>query len=128
MDSLTPYEAKEVVEAEDSIDDATRKTIEAIIKDANQLVVVLVMCLCLTMLGTLVVMPWYSFRLWQWYSLAGRHPSLMVYRPPLGSFADQFQRAKANLWSGLFIGFAFLGLITTTVAGVVLTLASAQGR
>jgi hypothetical protein len=97
-------ESKSFDVSQENIDPVSLKKIETIIKDANQLWLVIFMCICCTGLGAIVTGPWYFFRLMQWNSMARAQPQLLDRNAPDESLAKRFQYAKSNLITGMCFG------------------------
>ena len=90
--------------------------IEAIIKDAGQFWLAILMCIVCTGLGALIIGPWYLVRLVQWHAIARAQPMLVDPNALRGSLARRFQTAKIKL----VIGMSFGALIFFLVALLVL--------
>lgn len=99
------------------VDPGTVQKAEAIIKDAGQFWLAILMCIFCSALGSIIIAPWYLVRLLQWNSLATRQPMLVDPNVPKGSLAQRFQAAKIKLILGIcFGGVAFLiSLVTILV-------------
>ena len=92
-----------------NIDPATLKKVKAVVKDANQFWLAILLCvLCGGGMGMLIIGPWYLVRLIQWGSLAQQQPMLMDRDVPRGSLAQRFQSAKIRLIIGLGFGALML--------------------
>ena len=87
------------------------RKIAAIIKDASQWWLAIILCLFCTAVGMIVVGPWYGFRLVSWHSFAKKYPFLLEANPLRGSTAYKFQSAKWKLLCGLIIGLFLAGLV-----------------
>jgi hypothetical protein len=95
-----------------NIDPASLKKIEAIIKDAGQFWLAILMCIVCSALGSIIIGPWYLVRFLQWNSMAKAQPMLLTRDVPRGSLAQRFQSAKIKL----IIGMSFGALIFLLVA------------
>ncbi len=100
------------------MDNATRAKLDAIIKDANQFWIAILLCIFCSGIGSLIIGIWYCVRLVQWNAMARTHPLLMAANSPPTSIAGTFQRAKVKLILGLVFGavmlallFAYIGLL-----------------
>ena len=100
---------------------ADQKKIEAIIKDAGQFWLAIILCVFCSGLGALIIGPWYFVRLLQWNSIARSQPLLLDPNVPRGSVAQRFQSAKIKLIIG--IGFGAL-IFLLFVLYVVLLIAT----
>ena len=110
---LNPYAAPQAdspFAPEGNLDPALLKKVEAIIKDAGQFWLAILMCVFCTGLGAVIIGPWYLVRLLQWHSIAQAQPMLLNPHVPLGSISQKFQSAKWKLITGLSFG-AFIFLI-----------------
>ena len=94
----------------DNIDPASLNKIEAIIKDAGQFWLAIIICLVCSALGSIIIGPWYFVRLMQWRSMAQKLPMLLDQNAPHGSLAQRFQSAKIKLIIGISFGVAMLVL------------------
>ena len=95
-----------------SIDPASLKKIEAIIKDAGQFWLAILMCIVCSALGSIIIGPWYLVRFLQWNSMSHAQPMLLEPNAPRGSLAQRFQSAKIRL----IVGMSFGALIFLLVA------------
>lgn len=113
-----------------NIDPATLKKIEAIIKDAGQFWLAIIMCIICSAVGSIIIGPWYLVRLLQWNSLANANPMLLDRNVPRGSLAQKFQSAKIKLIIGICFGaviFALVGLLfVVSFAGALTAAQSAR--
>ncbi len=91
-----------------SLDPVARAKAEAIIKDASQFWLAILVTLLCSSLGGLIIGPWYLVRLLQWNSLKKSEAELAQINPPPGSLAAQFQSAKVKLIVGLCFGAMML--------------------
>ncbi|KLU04964.1 putative signal peptide protein [Rhodopirellula islandica] len=87
------------------------KKVEAIIKDARQFWLAIVLCFFCSGIGLVIIFPWYLFRLFQWRSLAQQHPFLTEPNAPTGSLPKRFQSAKLKLILGIVFGLLTFGLL-----------------
>ncbi|MAD80404.1 MAG: hypothetical protein CMJ50_06120 [Planctomycetaceae bacterium] len=85
--------------------------IEAIIKDAGQFWLAIIMCIVCTGLGALIIGPWYLIRLIQWNSIARAQPMLLAPNVLRGSLEQRFQSAKIKLIIGISFGAVILLLL-----------------
>ncbi len=110
-----------------NLDPVTQKKVEAIVKDAGQFWLAILMCIVCSALGSIIIGPWYLVRLLQWSSLAKSHPVLMTPDSPRGSLPQKFQSAKIKLIIGiLFGGLIFIGVALLFVVSFVAASAAAQ--
>lgn len=98
------------------VDPRTVEKAEAIIKDAGQFWLAILMCFLCSALGSVIIAPWYLVRLLQWNSLAKSQPMLLDPNVPQGSLAYRFQAAKIKLIIGICFGaVAFLVTVVTII-------------
>ena len=102
----SPAAVGPVVDSHQMPPDAVAKA-ETIIKDAGQFWLAIIMCLCCTGLGSLIIGPWYFFRITQWNSLSSTYSYLREQAPP-GTLAARFQGAKTKLIIGMSFGIVML--------------------
>ena len=99
-----------------SIDPAALKKIEAIIKDAGQFWLAILICILCSALGSIIIGPWYLVRFLQWNSMAQAQPMLLDPNAPRGSLAQRFQSAKIKLIIGMSFGALIFLLVTLLFA------------
>ncbi len=89
-----------------------KKKIDAVVKDAGQFWLAIILCLCCSGIGALIIPVWYLIRLLQWNKFANKYPVLLNPDAPAGSLPAQFRSARWKLILGLaFGGFIFLSLL-----------------
>jgi hypothetical protein len=91
-------------------DPAAVKKIEAVVKDAGQFWLAILLCIFCSGLGAIIIGPWYFVRLLQWNALAKHQPMLLDPSVPRGSLAQKFQSAKVKLIIGMCFGAVILVL------------------
>ena len=108
------------------VDPVLLAKVNAIIKDAGQFWIAMVLCLLCSALGSLVIGIWYAVRLTQWNAIAKSQPLLMDPNAAPGSVAAKFQGAKIKLIIGmvfgiviLLAGLAYIGFIVLGATSVV---------
>lgn len=104
------------------VDPVLLTKVNAIIKDAGQFWIAMVLCLLCSAIGSLLIGLWYAARLMQWNAIAKSQPLLLDPNAAPGSVAAKFQGAKIKLIIGMVFGivilfaflayFGFLGLGT----------------
>ncbi len=102
-----------------NIDPVVLKKVQAIIKDANQFWLAMLLCLFCGV-APIIIGPWYLVRLVQWSSVARTQPMLLAAHAPPGSLARQFRSAKTKLMIGVCFGavmFLLVLLYFTTLFG-----------
>ncbi len=97
-------------------DPASLKKIEAIIKDAGQFWLAILLCIVCTGVGTIIIGPWYLVRLMQWNSMAQAHPMLLAPNVPHGSLEQRFRSAKIKLIIGMSFGAVIFLLVILALA------------
>ena len=110
-----PTEASGTVPTAAQIDPATIVKMEAIIKDAGQFWLAILICMLCTCLGSLIIAPWYLARLRQWNTIAEQYPVLLDKGAPAGSLAQRFQAAKGKLITGITFGLLVIGVLLLIV-------------
>lgn len=129
-DSTNPY-ASNVSFPSYSIDDngqvppAIVKKAEAIIKDAGQFWVAIILTFLCSGCGFVLVGPWYLFRLIQWNSISSQYPQLTEPNPPYGSLSQRFQSARTKLLIGMICG-VILFLVLSVALFFVWTIPTIQ--
>lgn len=101
------------------VDAATLSKIKAIIKDADQFWLAILLCVLCSGIGSLIIGIWYLVRLLQWNSMSKQQPLLMVANPERSSIAAKFQGAKTKLIIGLVFGMLMLFLVFVYIVLVV---------
>lgn len=81
--------------------------IEAVIKDAGQFWLAIILCLVCNGIGSLLIGPWYIARLTQWNNLKKKYPALMNPAPPK-TLQSKFQSAQWKLIVGISFGGVML--------------------
>ncbi|MEM7477826.1 MAG: hypothetical protein AAF483_22805 [Planctomycetota bacterium] len=81
-----------------------RALVTAIVKDANQYAIAMLLSIFCSLLGCLIIGPWYFIRLRQWTQLSRSQPFLIDPNVEHGSLADQFQKARQKLITGIAFG------------------------
>ena len=111
-----------------NVDPASLKKIEAIIKDAGQFWLAIIICIVCSGVGSIIIGPWYLVRLIQWNSMAQAQPRLLERNVPRGSLAQRFQSAKIKLIIGMSFGAVILLLVILSVILLfVISVNSARG-
>ncbi|MCA9248911.1 MAG: hypothetical protein KDA42_17410 [Planctomycetales bacterium] len=122
IDPTNPYTAPQadsmpsLSPAPENIDPAQLKKIQAIIKDAGQFWLAILMCFFCGAIGPIIIGPWYLVRLIQWNSLAREEPLLLDPNVRQGSIAQKFQAAKIKLILGMSFGALIFVLIFVGLA------------
>lgn len=89
-----------------------RKKVEAIIKDAGQFWLAIMLCIFCSAIGAIIIPVWYLVRLLQWNGLARKYPELANQNVPPGSVQDKFKSSQWKLIVGLVVGITiFFGMI-----------------
>jgi len=114
IDEPNPYASPIATPAARAVDPVLLAKVEAIIKDAGQFWLAILICIFCTGLGAIIIGPWYLIRLMQWNSLARSQPMLVDPNVHHGSIAHKFQSAKIKLIIGISFGtviFLFVALV-----------------
>ena len=99
------------VESDFGLSPKDLKKAKAIIKDANQFWLAIILCVVCTMVAALIFPIWYTFRLWQWNSLAKKYP-VLVAPQSAEQLPTRFKSAQWKLIVGMIAGFLiFIGLL-----------------
>lgn len=122
----SPVGVGPVVDSHGLPPDAVSKA-EAIIKDAGQFWLAIIICICCSAIGALIIGPWYLVRLLQWNTLSSTYPYLQQSGPP-NSLAARFQGAKIKLIIGMASGVVILGFYALLFIVSFLNAAAAAGR
>ena len=85
--------------------------IEAVIKDAKQVLLAILLCFLCSGIGFIIIGPWYFVRLMQWRKLSRNHPALIATAAVPGSLQQRFQSAKKRLIIGLVVGGILFALV-----------------
>ena len=93
------------------LDGRDQKKAEAVVKDAGQFWLAIILCVFCSGLGSIIVPIWYTARLMQWSRLANKYPDLMAADVPKKSFQAKFQSSQWKLITGLIFGCFVLGLV-----------------
>ena len=120
-----PYAAPQLDPTAPAESNPDLKRIEAVIKDAGQFWLAILLCIFCSGLGAVIIGPWYLVRLLQWHSIAKTQPMLLDQNAPRGSLAQRFQSARWKLIAGICFGGLMLVL---TVVYVVLVVSSSKGQ
>ena len=102
------------------MDNDSRARLNAVIKDANQFWIAILLCIVCSGIASFIIGIWYLVRLLQWNGLAKKHPLLMDENAPPGSLAAKFQGAKVKLIVGLIVGVVMLFLMLVYIALLVI--------
>jgi len=98
--------------------------LEAVIKDAGQFWLAIILCLICNGVGSLLIGPWYIARLRQWSNLKKKYPALMNPAPPK-TLQSKFQSAQWKLIVGISFGGAMLLFV---IFYLIVTIALANVR
>ena len=99
---------------------ADRKKIEAIIKDAGQFWLAILICILCSGIGALIVPIWYSVRLLQWSGFAKRYPQLVETNAIPGSLPARFRSSRWKLIVGLLFGCFIFAMLILYIAMLAL--------
>ena len=99
-----------------------RIKVEAVIKDAGQFWLAIILCILCSAIGAFIIPVWYLVRLLQWNSLANKYPALMSDDVPAKSIQARFKSSQWKLITGMVVGgvvFSFVALyILLLIIGV----------
>ena len=108
MTEQNPYAAPTTGATSDeislAIDSSDQKKIDAVIKDAGQFWLAIILCILCSAIGAFIIPIWYSVRLIQWHRLAKKYPGLISQQAPSGSVQAKFQSSQWKLIVGGVIG------------------------
>ncbi|GAB5402200.1 MAG: hypothetical protein Aurels2KO_04310 [Aureliella sp.] len=113
MTQENPYSATSTTEdnwhgAQAEIDPKDRRKIEAIVKDAGQFWLALLMCILCSALGCVLIPIWYSVRLLQWNAMNRKYPALGAIDAAPGTLSAKFRRVPWKLVVGIAVGAVVL--------------------
>lgn len=116
-----PYESPAADVVHETIDfgpiaDKDLEKTRAIIKDAGQFWLAILLCILCQAVGAVIIGPWYGVRLMQWKGISKKYPKLLTPNSPAGSLPQRFQSAQWKLWVGLAVGL----LLAILVFGLLL--------
>jgi hypothetical protein len=121
--SANPYAAPAEAAAEPaggtSYDPASLRKIEAVIKDAGQVWLAVLMGFLCTAFTWVLIGPWFLYRLHCWNRLSRQHPELLAADAVPGGLEAKFQKARGKLITGLVIGAVMLLLILLAIGAQV---------
>ncbi len=100
---------------------AVQKKIEAVIKDANQFLLAILLCFLCSAVGMVLIGVWYLVRFLQWNALAKAYPKLMDPAAAPRSIAKRFQSAQWKLIVGMSFGFTLLIIFILAMTFVILS-------
>jgi hypothetical protein len=122
---VNPYAAASVVSSPHGgtlvKDPVIIKQAEAVIKDAGQVILAVLIGFMCTGLAAFVIGPYYLYRLHCWNRLAQRCPALVAAGAPLGSLEQRFQAAKGKLMVGVTIGAILFAIIVGALTMAIFT-------
>ncbi len=95
--------------------------IEAILSDAKQVGVAILICLLCSLIGSLLIGPWYYKRFKEWERYSRRYPVLLDPNAPYGSLSQRFRDARSKLQTGYIFGFIILLIGVTMILPFVVT-------
>jgi hypothetical protein len=110
------------------IDPVLLAKINAIIKDAGQFWIAILLCILCSALGSVIIGIWYAVRLMQWNAIANSQPLIMAPNPAPGSIAAKFQGAKVKLIVGVVFGVCIFALMIAYVVFMVLVIPTLPNR
>ncbi|TWU51851.1 hypothetical protein [Rubripirellula reticaptiva] len=118
FDQANPYAPSSgpsmALPTEGNLNASELKKAEAIIKDARQFWLGILLCFLCSGFGMVIIGPWYLTRLLQWNKMSKQHPFLMNPEALPLSLPKRFQSSKWKLMAGLGFGllmFLLLGLL-----------------
>ena len=91
------------------------KKAQAVVKDAGQFWIAIILCLLCSVVGALLIPIWYTVRLSQWKSLSKTYPALVAPVVPENSFQAQFKSSHWKLVVGIVVGLAIFALVLFNV-------------
>ena len=108
------------------LDPKDRKKAEAIVKDAGQFWLAIILCIFCSINGALLIPIWYTVRFLQWNSMAKKYPALVAAGAPAGSFPAKFKSSQWKLIVGIVIGVVILGLLAFNIFTMVSAIQQGQ--
>ncbi len=110
----TPAVQPDIVAAPSDIDPVDQKKMDAVIKDANQFWLAILLCFLCSAIGAILIPFWYFVRLRQWTALSRKYPLLMTESQP-GSLAAKFQACQWKLIAGIVVGAVVMLMLITFI-------------
>jgi len=112
-------------ETELGIPEPDLKKARAVVKDADQFWLAILLCFFCTALGLILIGPWYLIRILQWKSLGARYPILMDAGALPKTFPYRFQRARTKMiiaiaFGGLIVGISIFFLVFASLPSNVM--------
>jgi len=101
------------------------KRAEAVVKDAGQFWLAILVCVLCSILGALLIPFWYTFRLWQWNSLARKYPELVADGTPKNSFQAKFKSSRWKLIVAIVVGALILAFVAFSTFNMILAIEQA---
>ena len=120
-----PYASSEIIESDRSreppvfdLTDAGARRAKAVVSDAQFVVLTILLASCVCAPAWLVMLPWYSYRLFCWHGLNSQFAELRSPNAfsPHGELAVQFKDAHGRLLIGIFASFVIWTLVAFVVA------------
>ncbi len=126
-DQINPYESTAFPLGPEAlaVDTVLLAKVNAIIKDAGQFWIAILLCILCSALGSLIIGIWYAVRLKQWYAIAKSQPLLMEPNVAPGSVASKFQGAKIKLIIGMVFGIVIVLALISYLGIIILVATSA---
>ena len=87
----------------------------AIITEANQFWVAMLLSTFCVVFGSIIILIWYGVRLLQWSRLAKKYPELLATNPPPKSMQARFQTSRWKLITGIIFGAVILSIMALGV-------------
>lgn len=108
-----------------SIDPRDKKKLDAVLQDAGQFWLAIILCFLCSGIAAFVVPLWYTIRLLQWNRLGNKYPALKTPGAPPKSIQAKFQAAQWKLIVGLVFGCMIFLVIAAYIAMLFLIRSSA---
>lgn len=116
MSEENPYAAPSASPKSDVLDEDYRirleardhQKAEAIIKDAGQFWLAIIICIACSILGAIIIPIWYTVRLIQWNGLAKKYPALLASDVPAKSMQARFKSSQWKLITGVVAGLIIM--------------------
>jgi hypothetical protein len=115
-----PVDADIVDTGDPLIEAADHRKLNAVVKDANQFWLAILLCILCSGCGALIIPIWYTVRLLQWNRFAVKYPDLTRAGAKPGSLSAKFQSSQWKLIVGLVFGCLVLVLLAFYIVVLLL--------
>ena len=129
MPEQNPYAAPASARNSESPDEQFRIRLDgrdhvraiAIITEANQFWVAMLLSTFCVVFGSIIILIWYGVRLLQWSRLAKKYPELLATNPPPKSMQARFQASRWKLTIGIVFGLIIISIMAVGLLSIIFT-------